>query len=301
MSISPLQRRFLPSHAILRSFECAARLESFTKAAEELHLTQSAVSRQVKELEQIIGVDLFRRVGRQVVLSEAGRNLSNDLATDLENIRQSVLRAISAGERGKSMRIATLPTFANRWLIPRLAEFSQLYPDITINLATRLKPFDMTKERFDLAIHFGLDDWPNTKMVRIFEEEMIAVYSSDFQRKYNITESGQLKNLPLLHLETRPTAWRDWFKISDNSDQSAYPGRQFDQFSMLIAGAVASLGAALLPKYLIEKELVTGSLVQLGKTSLKTNKSYFVVTPAGGRKPHVEAFSKWIKSAARGK
>jgi len=301
MSISPLQRRFLPSHAILRSFECAARLESFTKAAQELHLTQSAVSRQVKELEQVIGVDLFRRVGRQVVLSEAGRNLSNDLATDLENIRQSVQRAISAGERGKSIRIATLPTFANRWLIPRLADFSRLHPDITINLATRLEPFDMTKERFDLAIHFGLDDWPNTKMVRIFEEEMIAVFSGDFQRKYKLVDSGQLKNVPLLHLETRPTAWREWFEISDIVDQTAYSGQQFDQFSMLVAGAVASLGAALLPKYLIEKELETGSLVRLGKTSLKTNKSYFIVTPAGGRKTHVEAFSKWIRSAAREK
>ncbi len=301
MSNSPLQRRFLPSHAILRSFECAARLESFTKAAEELHLTQSAVSRQVKELEQIIGVDLFRRVGRQVVLSEAGANLSNDIATDLKNIRQSVLRAISAGERGRSMRIATLPTFANRWLIPRLADFSLLHPEITINLATRLEPFDMTKERFDLAIHFGLDDWPNTKMVRVFKDEMIAVFSKDFQRKYNILKAEQLKNVPLLHLETRPTAWRDWFKNSDKSEKSAYHGQQFDQFSMLIAGALASIGAALLPKYLIEKELDSGSLVQLGKTSLKTNKSYFVVTPSGGSKPHIEAFSNWIKSAARGK
>lgn len=301
MSNLPLQRRFLPSHAILRSFECAARLESFTKAAEELHLTQSAISRQVKELEQIIGVDLFQRVGRQVVLSEAGKNLANDLVTDLENVRQSVLRAISAGERGKPVRVAILPTFANRWLIPRLADFSKLYPDITINLATRLKPFDMRKERFDLAIHFGLDDWPDTKMVRIFEEEMIAVFSREFQRKYNIVEPEQLKNVPLLHLETRPTAWRDWFKSYDNMEQSAYPGQHFDQFSMLIAGALASLGAALLPKYLIEKELDTGGLVRLGKAGLKTNKSYFIVTPAGSRKSHVEVFSKWIKSAAREK
>jgi len=295
---SPSQRRFLPSHAILRSFECAARQESFTKAAEELHLTQSAVSRQVKELEQAIGVDLFRRVGRRVVLSDAGRNLAAELAVDLENIRQTVLRAIAAGDRGASMRIAVLPTFANRWLIPRLPEFSRNHPDITVNLATRLKPFDMVKERFDIAIHFGIDDWPDTKMVRIFEEEMIVVCSSEFQARYDIADADQLKNLPLLHLETRPRAWADWFQKNGIGDKHAYPGTQFDQFSMLIAGAVASLGAALLPRYLIESELRDGSLIQVGKASLKTNKGYFIVTTAGGSRPHIEVFSKWIKSAA---
>ena len=94
------QRRFLPSHAILRSFECAARQESFTQAAEELHLTQSAISRQVKELEQIIGTELFRRVGRRVVLTDAGQNLASELTQDLENIRQTVARAIAAGGEG---------------------------------------------------------------------------------------------------------------------------------------------------------------------------------------------------------
>jgi len=295
---SPLQRRFLPSHAILRSFECAARQESFTRAAEELHLTQSAISRQVRELEQAIGTDLFRRVGRRVVLTDAGRNLATELAVDLENIRQTVLRAIAAGDRGTSLQIAVLPTFASRWLIPRLPDFSDLYPDVTINLATRLKPFDMAKERFDIAIHFGTDDWPDTKMVRVFEEEMIAVCSPEFQSRHRIVNADQLEDLPLLHLETRPMAWSDWFAKVGISDKQAYSGRQFDQFSMLIAGALASLGAALLPKYLIEKELVAGSLVRLGQDSLSTNNGYFIVTTAGSNRPDVEAFSKWMKSAA---
>ena len=298
MPNSPLQRRFLPSHAILRSFECAARQESFTRAAEELHLTQSAISRQVRELEQAIGTDLFRRVGRRVVLTDAGRNLATELAVDLENIRQTVLRAIAAGDRGTSLQIAVLPTFASRWLIPRLPDFSDLYPDVTINLATRLKPFDMAKERFDIAIHFGTDDWPDTKMVRVFEEEMIAVCSPEFQSRHRIVNADQLEDLPLLHLETRPMAWSDWFAKVGISDKQAYSGRQFDQFSMLIAGALASLGAALLPKYLIEKELVAGSLVRLGQDSLSTNNGYFIVTTAGSNRPDVEAFSKWMKSAA---
>ena len=299
MPSSSSQRRLLPSHAILRSFECAARHESFTLAAEELHLTQSAISRQVKELEQSIGTDLFRRTGRRVVLTTAGQNLASELAVDLENIRQTVLRAIASGERGASLRIAVLPTFASRWLIPRLKGFSKLWPDVTVNLATKLKPFDIEKERFDIAIHFGADDWPDTKMVRIFEEEMIVVCAPEFRKRYNIVDTSQLESLPLLHLETRPTAWSDWFSKVGMDDKQAYSGKQFDQFSMLIAGALASLGVALLPKYLIETELSTGSLVRLADTSLTTKNGYFIVTAAGNNQPHVTAFSKWIKLAAR--
>lgn len=299
MPRSSSQRRLLPSHAILRSFECAARHESFTLAAEELHLTQSAISRQVKELEQSIGTDLFRRSGRRVVLTTAGQNLASELAVDLENIRQTVLRAIASGERGASLRIAVLPTFASRWLIPRLKGFSKLWPDVTVNLATKLKPFDIEKERFDIAIHFGADDWPDTKMVRLFEEEMIVVCAPEFRKRYNIVDTSQLESLPLLHLETRPTAWSDWFSKVGMDDKQAYSGKQFDQFSMLIAGALASLGVALLPKYLIETELSTGSLVRLADASLTTKNGYFIVTAAGNNRPHVTAFSKWIKSAAR--
>lgn len=299
MPKSPLQRRFLPSHAILRSFECAARQESFTLAAEELHLTQSAISRQVKELEQAIGTDLFRRVGRRVVLTDAGRNLATELAVDLENIRQTVLRAVASGNQGSSLRIAVLPTFASRWLIPRLPGFCRLHPDVTINLATRLKPFDMARERFDIAIHFGADDWPDTKMLRIFEEEMIAVCSPEFQARHNIVDADLLEKLPLLHLETRPMAWAEWFAKFGISDKRVWSGQQFDQFSMLIAGALASLGAALLPKYLIENELQNGSLIRLGDQNLQTKNGYFIVTTAGHNQPQVEAFSKWIKRAAR--
>jgi len=292
------QRRFLPSHAILRSFECAARQESFTLAAEELHLTQSAISRQVKELEQIVGASLFRRVGRRVVLTQAGRNLATELAVDLENIRQTVLRAIASGDQGTSLRIAVLPTFASRWLIPKLPDFASQNPDITINLATRLEPFDLEKERFDIAIHFGGNDWPGTKMLRLFGEEMIAVSSPEFQAKHRIRNSAQLETLPLLHLETRPSAWSDWFAKLGIDNKTAYSGMHFDQFSMLIAGALASLGAALVPKYLISQELRFKHLVQLAPASLRTKNSYYLVTSTGGNRPGVDEFTSWISKAA---
>ena len=301
MSHSPLQRRYLPSHAILRSFECAARHESFTKAAEELHLTQSAISRQVRELEEAIGVELFRRVGRRVVLTDAGISLAKELSTDLENIRRTLLNAMSSGDEGASLRVAVLPTFASRWLIPRLPEFHRLFPDITVNLATRLKPFDMTKERFDIAIHFGADDWPDTKMVRIFDEEMIAVCSPEFKAAHDIVDGSKLIDLSLLHLESRPDAWSRWFARLGIDDRRAYSGRQFDQFSMLIAGAMTSLGAALLPRYLVEEELLSSALLEVEGGGLLTNNSYYVVTEAGSNRQHVTSFCNWIRSLPKKK
>jgi LysR family transcriptional regulator, glycine cleavage system transcriptional activator len=290
-----IQRRFFPSHAILRSFECAARHESFTLTAEELHLTQSAISRQVKELEQIVGTELFRRVGRRVVLTQAGKNLARELAIDLENIHQTVMRAVSAGALGAAIRVATLPAFSSRWLIPRLPAFSALHEHIEINFFTRLEPFDMERERFDLAIHFGTDDWPGTSMDKLCSETMIAVASPEFRQKHAINSIADLANSPLLHMETRPTIWREFFTQAGVDSEISLVGKYFDQFSMVIAGAVASLGAAMLPTYLIERELSDGSLVALDGSTVTTKNNYYLVTPMNARNEHVALFANWMK------
>ena len=289
------QRRYLPSNAVLRSFECAARHESFTLAAEELHLTQSAVSRQVKELEDIIGTALFRRVGRRVVLTPAGRNFVNELSVDLESIRQTVMRAISAGTTGAVIRVATLPAFASRWLIPRLSEFTAQHGGIEISFATRLEPFDMSREHFDLAVHFGRQDWPGTDMQLLCSETMIAVASPDFKARHKVTSIADLARVPLLHLETRQAIWEDFFAHAGMTGGRAGAGQYFDQFTMVIAGAVASLGAALLPTYLIEQELAEGSLVQLDKMTITTGNNYYLVTPAKTENAHVATFAAWMK------
>lgn len=294
-----IQRRYLPSHAVLRSFECAARHESFTLAAEELHLTQSAVSRQVKELEEIIGTDLFRRVGRRVVLTPAGRNLAVELSVDLENIRQTVLKAISGGAAGAAIRVAILPAFASRWLIPRLSEFTALHGDIEISFATRLEPFDMNREHFDLAVHFGRKDWPGTDMQLLCSETMIAVASPEFKKRFGVTSIADLANVPLLHLETRPAIWEDFFGRAGVTERRAGAGQYFDQFTLIIAGAVASLGAALLPTYLIEQELADGSLVPLDEMTITTGNNYYLVTPAKTDNAQVAAFAAWMKQCVR--
>ena len=239
------QRRFMPSFAVLRSFECAARHESFTAAAEELHLTQSAISRQIKELEAAVGVELFARVGRRVRLTEAGDRFATELTVDLERIRQTVFRAVSAGERNKALRIATLPTFATRWLVPRLADFERRHPGTEINLTARLDRFDFAAEHFDAAIHFGAPNWPGAEAERLCDEVVVPVATSSFAAEHGLNTPDDLLAAPLIHLETRPTAWNQWFALVGIDGIGAVHGKQFSQFSMVIAGALASLGACL--------------------------------------------------------
>ncbi|MVO17045.1 LysR substrate-binding domain-containing protein [Parasedimentitalea huanghaiensis] len=287
-------RRILPSHSVLRSFEAAARHCSFTLAAEELHLTQSAISRQVKELEQTIGTPLFRRVGRRVVLTQAGESLAKELTIDLENIRRTMMRAIAGGAKGTALRVACLPAFASRWLIPRLPLFSEQHPDIEINLSTRLKPFDLDVEHFDLAIHFGRDDWPNTDMAPFCSETMVAVSSPDLMKRHQMDTVEKLAAAPLLHMTTRPTAWEAYFDLAGLPQTSVLVGKYFDQFSMIIAGAVASLGVGLLPTYLIEEELANGKLVLLNAQTLVTKNQYFLVRPSNQVNPNVSVFCDWM-------
>ncbi|MBZ0260833.1 MAG: LysR family transcriptional regulator [Hyphomicrobiales bacterium] len=288
------QRRFLPSHFLLRSFDAAARLESFTLAAKELNLTQSAISRQVKELEQIVGVDLFRRVGRRVILTRAGQKFAGDLAIDLGNLQRTVMRAISAGDMNSSLRVATLPTFACRWLVPRLSGFNKTHPNVEISLSTRLKPFDLEEEHFDLAIHFGQQNWPNTDMLLLCSEVMIPVASPDFVRTHGISSLEDLARAPLLHLSTRPTVWLDYFQSVRIKGSDFLKGKYFDQFSMIIAGAEASLAAALVPRYLVERELRTGALQVLADETFTTNSSYFLVTPANQNNQLAAEFCAWM-------
>lgn len=292
-------RRYLPSFAILRSFESAARHENFTKAAEELSLTQGAISRQIGELEAAIGVSLFRRVGRRVLLTDAGKAFADELSIDLERIQQTIFRAIAAGNGESAVRIATLPTFASRWLIPRLKDFERVHPAIQVSCFARLEPFDLAREHFDLALHFGAANWPDAQMRRLFGETMMPVASPEFVQHHAISGAAALIRAPLLHLKTRAGAWNDWFTLVGLDTPGALHGKQFDHFSMIISAAVSSLGAALLPSYLIERELNEGLLVTLNEQSLKTNNAYYVVRPAGAPLPHVQHFIDWLVNATK--
>jgi LysR family glycine cleavage system transcriptional activator len=295
------RRGFLPPIGSLVAFECAARHESFSRAAEELNLTQSAVSRQIRTLEGVVGVALFERVRQRVVLSEAGRAYLADVRRSLGDLGDATHRVMGfAGTRGV-LELAVLPTFGARWLVPRLRRFLDRHPDVTINLAARIEPFDFAEEPFDAAIHVGQPVWAGGVLDHLMDEEVVPVAPPDWLTGRGLSTPADLAGLPLLHQSTRPSAWADWFASVGVTTEAVWRGPRFDQFSMVAEAAACGLGAALMPRFLIEEELASGRLALLFPEPLATRSAYYVVHPASkGRSPLLKAFEEWIVGEAKG-
>ena len=283
----------LPSLAALRAFEAAARHESYTRAAEELGVTQGAVSRQVRDLETALGLRLFRREGRAVRLSPAGQALADELADDLTRLTGTIARAITAGRQATLLSIAVLPTFAARWLIPRLPDFRAQHPGVELDLTSRSDPFDLRRDRCDIAIHFGRPEWPGAQLRPLCPEDLVAVAAPALVDRHAIAAPADLFRVPLLHLASRPHLW-ERFRDAHAEGAGALPGMRMDQFAMIIAAACAGLGAALLPTYLIEDELTSGRLVRVADGPVSEGEAYWLATPMGAANPVAVLFSNWI-------
>ncbi len=293
------RRGFLPPIGALVAFECAARHESFSRAAEELHLTQGAISRQIRALEDIVGVALFERIRQRVVLSEAGRAYLGDVRRSLGELGDATHRVMGfTGTRGV-LDLAVLPTFGTRWLVPRLPRFLAHHPDVTVNIAARIAPFDFASDPFDAAIHVGQPVWAGGVLEHLMDEEVVPVAPPSWLSGSERTPAA-LAARPLLHQSTRPTAWADWFAAQGVTTEAAWRGPRFDQFSMVSEAAAAGLGAALVPKFLVEEELASGRLAVLFPEPLRTKSAYYLVHPASkGRSALLRAFGEWLAEEAR--
>lgn len=293
-----LPRRFLPSISSLRALEALDRLGSATAAAAELSQTQSAVSRQLKTLEDQLGVALIVRQGRSIHLSPEAADYADKIRGALQQIAQASL-TLTANPAGGSLSLAILPTFGMRWLVPRLAEFARLYPEVTINLSTRLKPFNFVTEPFDAAIHFGEPNWLGTEALKLRTERVVAVATPEFLAGHApITAAADLLRLPLLQIETRPGAWPAWFEALGVTGAKV-SGTIYDQFSTITQAALHGLGVALLPDYLAEQDLATGRLRSAwgGKTLISG--AYYLVWPVqNGRDPALCKFRDWLAGQA---
>lgn len=290
-----MSRTLIPDLAVLQAFECAARHENFTKAAAELNLTQSAVSRQIRVLESQLGVPLFERVRKRVVLSAAGRKLLPEASQLLLKSEEMVLRARASSGGMDILSIATLPTFGSRWLLPRLPDFKWRHPGISINVASRAKPFDFSAEDFDLAIHYGQPVWAHATCTYLCSEIILPVASPFLIESFALDRPEDLTEKPLLHLATRPKQWAEWFEHNGLAGENAFTGDRFDQFAMIIEAAVRGIGFGLLPLYLIEDEISSGRLRIVFDSPMTTDNSYYVVLPEGKQESAMaRAFQSWL-------
>ncbi len=286
-------RRFLPSLSLLTAFEAAARTGSITAAARELDLTQSAVSRQIKALENQLGVELFLRERQTIRLTVAGDSYAREIREALRRISSASLN-LRANPHGGTLNLAILPTFGARWLAPRLGQFLAANPGITINLVTRLSPFDFRLDSIDAAIHFGDAVWPGAELILLMQEETVPACSPEFKRAHGVEAPSDLLHVPLLHLTTRPDAWERWFTETGVVFESVH-GMLFDQFATASQAAIGGLGVALLPTFLIQEELKRGELVPAVNRPMPSAQRYYLAFPRErAAYPPLVAFREWI-------
>ena len=286
-------RRILPSLVALQCFDAAARQLSFTRAAEELNVTQSAVSRQIRLLEEFLGRALFYRIKQRLVLTGAGEAYARDIRDVLDRAEAATLALMAHSGTSGVLNLAILPTFGSRWLVPRLGSFTTRDPEIQLNLLTRLKPFDFAKEEIDVAIHFGDTSWPGVQYHYLMGEETVPVCSPALLAGKTLAGPADLAGFTLLQHTTRPNAWADWFEAVGEHPASAGKGPRFEQFYLVIQAALAGLGVAVLPLFLVQDELASGRLVIAVNQPVPSRHSYYLVHPKTDAYP-VTVFKEWL-------
>lgn len=297
LSGAVMRCRNLPSLASLHCFEAAARHLSFTRAADELSLTQSAVSKQVSQLETTLQHPLFTRVRKRLHLTPEGTVYLSEARKILAQVEMSTRYMQSYGVESDVLNIATLSTFGARWLIPRLNGFRFKHPSINLNISNRSEPFDMQKERIDIAFFFGLGVWPRAECIKLLDEEVVPVCAPAVMELMEVDDPLVLTKMVLLQVSTRPEAWHDWFGAQCLYTEHSYHGPRFDTFYMALRAARAGCGVALVPRFLTQEELDGGNLVIPWQFSLKSQDAYYMAYPEHMADLYkVKSFIDWIKA-----
>ncbi|HLU00315.1 MAG TPA: LysR substrate-binding domain-containing protein [Burkholderiaceae bacterium] len=273
-------RHGIPNLGALQAFEATARLGSFSRAAEELALTHSAIYRQVAGLEERLGVELFTRVRRRVMLTDAGAEYAARVRHHLDQLEKDTLGLMSRAGVGRNLHLAVLPTLAMTWLLPRLAAFQQQRPDIFVSLSVRTLPFQFNDEPFDAAIYHAERMWHGTRGIKLFDEKELLPVCAPSLLEDRADLADPLADMPHLHTTSRPDAWRRWY-MAQGRDYlpSMNAGPRYELFTMSLAAVKEGMGVALVPRFLVEAALLSGDLVMPVEAGLRVDEAYFFSYP----------------------
>jgi LysR family glycine cleavage system transcriptional activator len=290
--------RFLPSLNAVRTFAAAARHLSFTRAAAELHVTQGAVSRMVQGLEAELGVRLFRRAGRAIELTPAGAAFHDEVSQALDRIAAATRSVRQSG--GRVLSVSVLPTFALRWLVPRLPSFQSANPDILVDVTTSERLVDFAKEPVDVAVRYGRGGWPGTEATPLMPEHVgVFCAPSVLERGPPLRGAEDLPAHRLLQHTTRPDAWRAYFAAFGLPPPDVTQSPGLEHFFMIIEAAAAGMGVALLPTFLARDDVAAGRLVQPFGQVLRQRNAYFIVhAPGAGAVRRIRRFKDWLLAEA---
>ena len=289
--------RRLPPLNGLKAFEAAARSGSFTRAAEELNVTQGAVSHQVKTLEDTLGLKLFRRERQRVILTEAGRDYLSVIRDALDQIAVGTERLLRRQESG-ALTVSTSPDFAAKWLVSRLSSFSEKHPDVDLRISATTHYIDFAYDDVDVAIRHGNGEWPGLDVHRLCSERLFPVCSPKLvARRNRITKVADLLKFPLLRLDDA----KNWTRLfeAERVKVAVGTGPVLNSASMLIDAAIDGQGVALARTALAAWDLINGRLVRPVNVSLKVANTYWIVCPkAASNLPKIATFRNWMLAEA---
>jgi LysR family glycine cleavage system transcriptional activator len=290
--------RRLPPLNALKSFEAAARHESFTRAAEELCVTQGAVSHQIKALESALGIKLFHRERQRLIVTDAGREYLAVLRDALDRIAFGTERLVRR-QRSGLLTVSTSPDFAAKWLVHRLGRFSQAHPDIELRISGSLHHVDFAREEVDLAVRHGDGNWPGLHAMRLAAEQLFAVCSAKLATgRRRLCKPEDLLKFPLLHLDERKD-WSRWLEAAGVVGAELPHGTVLNQASMIIDAAIDGQGVALARTLLAARDLIDGRLIRPFTVALRLSKSYWIVCPkATATLPKIALFRDWLVAEA---
>ncbi|MFG0634673.1 LysR family transcriptional regulator [Pseudomonas sp. xss_2] len=296
-----MSKRLVPSMTALQCFEAAARHLSFTRAAEELHLTQSAVSKQVAQLEEMLRNHLFLRIRRRLQLTPAGSLYLAEVNKILNQVDMSSRYILTYGEQTEILKVATQPSFGVRWLIPHLKGFGKRHPNIHLDIRNEMEPFSLLQGSADVVFFFGQGTWPGATCVELFREVVVPVCAPELLQGRELTDAAQVAELVLMQSASRPEAWHEWFLEQGLHTDNSYHGPRFDTFYMALSAAQAGCGVALVPRYLVEKELGDGSLVIAWNHAMRSHGAHYLAfAEHAAEVPKVRALVEWTREQLTG-
>ena len=292
-----MARRLPPLNA-LKAFEAAARHKSFTEAAQELCVTQGAVSHQVKALEDELGLRLFNREHRRLVITSAGQSYLQVIRDAFDRLALGTENLLEQQNSGV-LNVSTSPNFTSKWLVHRLGRFAEQHPTIDLRVAATLQHIDFAREDFDLAIRHGDGQWPELYVTQLCAEELFPVCSPSYaHRRPALRTPADLKNRTLLHVNERRD-WATWLEAANVDDVDFRRGPIFNQASIAIDAAVDGQGVALARSALAAWDLSAGRLIRPFALSLKVPYSYWIVCPKPtANLPKIATFREWLLAEA---
>lgn len=292
--------RDLPSLNAVRMFETAARYKNFTKAAEALHVTQGAVSRQIRHLEADLGQVLFHRNGPNITLTDAGELLYAAAADALATLRRGTLQ-LKRMVASPTLTVSVLPSFAAKWLVQRIPQFNTAHPDIELRLAASYEAVDFrVQPDIDIAIRFGAGGWDGVYSECLFNERVFPVCSPQFRRDNGgLDHPSQLADVPLLHASREYDQWDEWLEAAEVEPRLPGPATRYSDLSMLLQAAIAGQGVALARSLATAGDLETRLLERPFELSIPCRYSYYFVCPEGREEnEQVRMFLQWLRLAA---